>query len=227
MHPTKAWLSQLVNFKNAILDVRTLFEERYAIKFCSKLGKNATETYGMLQTAFWSILHELSISFLSGIRDSRKVGSLWGMMRGVGGVRKINTQELIGQRVRVTMLSFLREFRKRFLSEEASTLQIGLWHFHLDNAPVHNSILVTDYLTKMCIKTVPHPPYSPDLAPYDFWLFSKLREPVVMRQLMRWKRLWWRSLTCSHKKTSMGPSRSCWNGTNKCIAAEGDYLEGY
>ena len=28
-------------------------EERYAIKFCFKLGKNATETYGMLQTTFW------------------------------------------------------------------------------------------------------------------------------------------------------------------------------
>ena len=28
------------------------FEERYAIKFCFKLRKNATETYGMLQTAF-------------------------------------------------------------------------------------------------------------------------------------------------------------------------------
>ena len=27
-------------------------EERYAIKFCFKHGKNATETYGMLQTAF-------------------------------------------------------------------------------------------------------------------------------------------------------------------------------
>ena len=27
----------------------------------------------------------------------------------------------------------------------------------------------------MSIKTVPHPPYSPDLAPYDFWLFPKLR----------------------------------------------------
>ena len=27
-------------------------EERYAIKFCFKLGKNATETYGMIQTAF-------------------------------------------------------------------------------------------------------------------------------------------------------------------------------
>ena len=27
-------------------------EERYTIKFCFKLGKNVTETYGMLQTAF-------------------------------------------------------------------------------------------------------------------------------------------------------------------------------
>ena len=27
----------------------------------------------------------------------------------------------------------------------------------------------------MGIKTVPHPPYSSDLAPCDFWLFPKLR----------------------------------------------------
>ena len=43
------------------------------------------------------------------------------------------------------------------------------------NAPVHNSILVTDYLTKMNIKTVPQPPYSPDFAPCDFCLFPRLR----------------------------------------------------
>ena len=36
IHPTKAWLSQLVNFKNAIWTL----EERYAIKFCFKLGIN-------------------------------------------------------------------------------------------------------------------------------------------------------------------------------------------
>ena len=50
----------------------------------------------------------------------------------------------------------------------------GRWHFHQDNTPVHNSILVTDYLTKMGIKTVPHRSYSPDVAPCDFWLFPKL-----------------------------------------------------
>ena len=41
---------------------------------------------------------------------------------------------------------------------------------------MHHSILVTDYLTKMGIKTVPQPPYIPDLAPCDFWLFPKLRD---------------------------------------------------
>ena len=58
--------------------------------------------------------------------------------------------------------------------EEASTLQIRSVAF----PPVHNSILVTDYFTNMGIKTVPHPPYSTDLAPCDIWLFPKLKEKL-------------------------------------------------
>ena len=50
----------------------------------------------------------------------------------------------------------------------------GQWHFHQDNTPVHNSILVTDYLTKVGIKTVPQPPYI-YLALCDFCLFPQLR----------------------------------------------------
>ena len=50
-------------------------EEGYAIKFCFKLGKNATETYGMLQIAFRpSCMNRAWV--LSGIRDSRKAGGL-------------------------------------------------------------------------------------------------------------------------------------------------------
>ena len=66
-------------------------------------------------------------------------------------------------------------FRKRFLGKRPALFKSGQWHFHQDNAPVHNSILVTDNLTKMGIKTVLYPPYSPDLAPCDFCLFPKLR----------------------------------------------------
>ena len=69
----------------------------------------------------------------------------------------------------------LREFRERFLGKRPALFKSGQWHFHQDNVPVHNSTLLTDYLTKMGIKTVAHPPYSPDLAPCDFWLFPKLR----------------------------------------------------
>ena len=82
----------------------------------------------------------------------------------------------------------LREFRKRFRRKRPALFKSGQWHVHQDNAPVHNSLLITDYLTKMGIKTLLHPPYSPDLAPSDFCLFPKSRknlEAVVMRQLRR------------------------------------------
>ena len=84
-----------------------------------------------------------------------------------------------GQRVnKEYYVEVLREFRKRFRWKRPVLFKLGLWHFHQDNAPIHNSILVSDYLTKMGIKTVPQPPYSPDVAPCDFWLFPKLKEKL-------------------------------------------------
>ena len=74
----------------------------------------------------------------------------------------------------------LREFRKRFRRKRPTLFKSGQWHFHQDNTPVHNSILVADYLTKMSIKTVPQPPYCPDLARCDFWLFPKLKEKLSL-----------------------------------------------
>ena len=70
----------------------------------------------------------------------------------------------------------LSEFKKRFRRKRPVLFKLGQNHSHQDNAPVHNSILVTDYLTKMGINTVPHRPYSPDLAPCDFGIFPKLKE---------------------------------------------------
>ena len=64
---------------------------------------------------------------------------------------------------------------ERLRRKRPALFKSGLWHFHQDNAPVYNSILVTDYLTKMGIKTVHQPPYSADLASCDYWLFPKLR----------------------------------------------------
>ena len=55
-----------------------------------------------------------------------------------------------------------------------STLEIGSVAFP-PGQYTSPQLLVTDYLTKMGIKVLPQPSYSPDLVLYDFWLFPKLR----------------------------------------------------
>jgi len=47
---------------------------------------------------------------------------------------------------------------------------------HFDNAPCHRSREVNDFFTESDVQVVPHPPYSPDLAPCDFFLFPKLKK---------------------------------------------------
>ena len=114
--------------------------------------------------------------FLCGIRDSRKAGSLWGIMRDVGGVRKSIHQSWLAKGLGLGLLCWgFKGVQGEIPSEEVTLFKSCQLHFHHDDTPVHKSILVTDYLTKMGINTVPRPPYSPDLAPWDFWLFPKLR----------------------------------------------------
>ena len=122
----------------------------------------------------------------------------------------------------------LREFRKRFRRKRISLFKLGQWHFHQDNAPVHNSIFVTNYLTKMGIKTVPHPLYSLDLAPCDFWLFPKLKEKIrgcryetieEMREAVT------KVIDTLPQEDFHGAFQKLLERYNKCIAAGGDYLE--
>ena len=112
--------------------------------------------------------------FLSGIRDSRKAGSLGGMMRGVGGVRKSIHHSWLAKGLGLLCWGF-KGVQGEIPREEASTLHIGSVAFPPGQCTSSQLHPVTDYLTKMGIKTVPQPLYSPDLAPCDFWLFPKLR----------------------------------------------------
>ena len=51
----------------------------------------------------------------------------------------------------------------------------GDWLLRHDNAPSHSSNLVQQFLSKHSVALLRQPPYSPDIAPCDFWLFPKLR----------------------------------------------------
>lgn len=50
-----------------------------------------------------------------------------------------------------------------------------LWLLH-DNAPIHTSQRTLDTLTKTGFEMIAHPPYSPDIAPSDFYLFQHLKK---------------------------------------------------
>ena len=82
-------------------------EEQYTIKFCFKLGKNATETYGMVQTAFWPSCMNRGSVFQWDKRFKEGRESVTDDER-CGRSKEVNTPELIGQtvRIRVTMLRF-------------------------------------------------------------------------------------------------------------------------
>ena len=109
-------------------------------------------------------------------------------------------------------------------SEEPCTLQIGS-NFQQDNAPVHNSILVTNYLTKIGIKTVPHSTYSPDLAPCDFWLFPKLRG-CRYETIEEMKEAVTKVIDTLTQEEFHGAFEKLLERYKKWIVARGDYFEG-
>ena len=214
IHPTKAWLSQLVNFKNAIWTL----EERYAIKFCFKLGKNATrwkldlllrlrnqETEFPVEACWLSSTQEGQIEpihpqtfddpfffFWQHCHDLHVLGSNWA-----------DSQQGI------LCWDFLL-VQDQIPSEEVSTLQIGSVAFPTGQCtPFLSQTMWPRWVSRQFLTL----PIIQTLLSVTFG-YSLRSEAVVMRQLRRRKRLWQRSLTCSHKRTSMGTTRSCWNGTS-------------
>ena len=73
----------------------------------------------------------------------------------------------------------------------------------------------------MGIKTVPQPPYSPDLSPYDFWLFPKLRgcRYEIIEEM---KEAVMKVIDMLTQEDFDGASQKLLEVYNKCIAAGGD-----
>ncbi len=86
------------------------------------------------------------------------------------------------------------------------------------------SIVVNDYLTKMSIKTVPQPPYSPDLGPCDFWLFSKLRG-CRYKTIEEIKGAVTKAIDTLTQEDFDGAFQKLLERYNKRIATGGDYFE--
>ena len=69
------------------------------------------------------------------------------------------------------LLERLRNYVRRKRREKWATCFI----LHYNKALCHTSLLVRQFLSNKNIMVCPHPPYSPDLAPCDFWFFPKVK----------------------------------------------------
>jgi len=57
------------------------------------------------------------------------------------------------------------------------------WFLLHDNAPEHQSVVVKNSLAKNNVTTLEHPPYSPDLAPADFYMFPGIKSALKLRRI--------------------------------------------
>lgn len=75
----------------------------------------------------------------------------------------------------------LIKLREKIRKKRPDSWKNDSWILHQDNAPAHNALSVKQFLADKRIPVLEHPPYSPDLAPCDFYLFPKVKSALKGR----------------------------------------------
>jgi len=87
--------------------------------------------------------------------------------------------QIVNKQLNHEVLSRLRDAVRR---KSPELWENQTWMLHHDNAPAHASLLICTYMAKhQTSVVVPHPSYSPELTPADFFLFLKLKTTLKGR----------------------------------------------
>jgi len=114
------------------------------------------------------------------------------------------------------------------IREKRPCLQKKKIIIHQHNAPAHKSALAMGKLRDLPYELSEHPPYSPDLAPSDFYLFPKLRLFLVGQRFSSNQEAtgavegYFADFTKNHYRDRIMALEHRWN---KCISLKGDYVE--
>lgn len=123
----------------------------------------------------------------------------------------------------------LQRLREKVRRHRPQLWREQTWLLHHDNAPSHTAVLTQQFLAKNKIPVIPHPPYSPDLAPCDFFLFPKMKlklkgrrfDTITEIQAETQKVL--NTLTEKDFQEAFQKWRRRWD---RCLHAGGNYFEG-
>lgn len=99
---------------------------------------------------------------------------------------------------------------------------------HHDNASSHTAKRTIDYLATSNVELLGHPPYSPDLAPCDFYLFPKIKEKLKGKRFMNAEEAVaaYRDAIEETPKDEWAKCFSQWfHRMQRCIDVNGQYFE--
>ena len=122
----------------------------------------------------------------------------------------------------------LRRLMRSVKEKRRELWETKSWLLHHDNAPAHNASSIRQFLAENNIAVLEQPPYSPNLAPCDFFLFPKLKRVIRGTRFQDSKAI----TTAVTKELGAIPMESfqkcieAWRQRlEKCIRAQGDYFE--
>jgi hypothetical protein len=98
-----------------------------------------------------------------------------------------------------------------------------------DNALAHDALVVREFSAKKSIMKLDHPPYSPNLALCNFWLFPKLRTALKGHKFSHTADMQGHAtkiLQSIPEEEFQKCFEQCKHRLTKCIGAQGDYCEG-
>ena len=100
--------------------------------------------------------------------------------------------------------------------------------FHQDNAPSHTSVVAMAKIHELRFELLDHPPYSPDLAPSDFFLFPKLKTALERQRFssneeaMTFVNNYFAQKNAKYYLDGLQRWEHRWE---KCVELQGDYIE--
>ena len=123
--------------------------------------------------------------------------------------------------------NLLKQVRQSIKEKRRGKIRRGIM-LHQDNAQVHTSRVAMDAVRECGYELLPHPPYSPDLAPSDFHLFPRLKKHLRGRrfdddgELTAAVEGWLGDQDVDFYRSGINDWKTRWD---KCVELEGDYVE--
>ena len=106
----------------------------------------------------------------------------------------------------------------------------GAWALHHDNAPAHTAHSIQVFLASHDILVVQQTPYSPDMAPCDFWLFPQLKTVMKVKRFEDTdtiKKNATSTLNTIPKDSFKKCSQQWQDRWKQCVSSQGEYIENY